>query len=348
MSLDMNGLRAFYGDIRAAVDAEKIPGAVMLAGRRGETLFFESCGCAQWLPAREPMTKDTSFDVASLSKMTGAWPGILLLLQEGRLSLTDTMADMLGERPMHPDLWDVTLWNLLTHTAGLVPFHQPAEFGESREARVNGLLSLPPVKPRGAQVLYSDLSFIFLGEILSKYAGKPLDQAAGEIFQRLGMDHTGYNPTPDTYCAATEFRPGRTDYPVRGTVHDETSEMLGGVAGHAGVFSTAEDLGRFLTAIIPDDPNPLFERDWLLRSFTNQTGHLGDTRALGWICYRIRPEGNIVGHTGFTGTSMWLDTATGEYVVLLTNRVHPTRNNDTLFPLRREGFRKVFGVGIMM
>ena len=348
MSIDTRGLRAFYDDIRTAVEEERIPGAVMLAGRRGETFFHEACGCAQWLPAREPMTKDTLFDVASLSKITGTWPGILILLQEGKLSLTDTLCDMLMDRPVHPDLRDVTLWNLLTHTAGLVPTRHPDGFGDTREERVDGLLSLPPVKPRGAQVLYSDLSFIFLGEILAGYAGKPQDEVARGVFDRLGMKNTGYNPPAGAYCAATEFRPGRTDFPVRGTVHDETAEMLGGVAGHAGIFSTAEDLGRFCAAVVPDDPHPLFERDWLDRSFANQTGHLGDTRGLGWICYRVRREGNIVGHTGFTGTSMWLDTVTGEYVILLTNRVHPTRENGALFPLRREGFRKVFGVGIMM
>ncbi|MBO4885933.1 MAG: serine hydrolase, partial [Clostridia bacterium] len=134
----------------------------------------------------------------------------------------------------------------------------------------------------------------------------------------------------------------------RGTVHDETSWMLGGVAGHAGVFSTAEDLGRFCAAIIPTRCHPLFEKDWLDKAFANQTAHLGENRCLGWIAYRERREGNIIGHTGFTGTSLWIDTVSGEYVVLLTNRVHPTRKNYTLFPIRRQGFKTVFGVEIMV
>ena len=345
--MDMKGLSLFNEQIKQAVEEEKFPGAVLLAGRRGETLLHEAYGWAQLSPTRDPMTKDTSFDIASLSKMTGTWPAILKLLQDGKLTLHDTMAEML-DRPMNPAIKEITLWNLLTHTAGLIPDCWPDKFGESRDERINGLLSLDLVKPRGGQVLYSDLSFIFLGAIIEQQYGKPQDQVAREIFDQLGMPHTTYNPSPDTYCAATEFRTDRDQSPVRGTVHDETSWMLGGVAGHAGVFSTAEDLGRFCAAIIPDSCHPFFEKDWLDKAFANQTAHLGENRCLGWIAYRERREGNIVGHTGFTGTSLWIDTVSGEYVVLLTNRVHPTRKNYNLFPIRRQGFKTVFGVEIMV
>ena len=343
--IDMKGLRAFKDTVWRAVEEEKIPGAVLLAGRNGETLMHEACGWAQVLPQREPMTKDTVFDIASLSKMTGVWPSIMKLLQDGVYTLHSTMPEML-DRPMHPALRDVTLFNLLTHTAGLIPDCWPDKFGPTRQERIDGLLMLPPVIPRNSRVWYSDLSFIFLGEIVAKAYGKPLDEVARGVFDLLGMKNTGYNPPAGTYCAATEFRPGQS-LPVRGRVHDETSHMLGGVAGHAGVFSTAEDLGRFCAAIIPDRCHPFFEKDWLDKAFSNQTAHLGDNRCLGWIAYRERREGNIVGHTGFTGTSLWIDTMSGEYVVLLTNRVHPTRQNTALFPLRREGFKTVFGVNIM-
>ena len=344
--IDMKGLRAFKDSIWQAVEAEQIPGAVMLAGRNGETLLHEACGYAQLLPTREPMTKDTLFDIASLSKMTGTWPGIMKLLQDGTYTLHSTMAEML-DRPKHPALREVTLWNLLTHTAGLIPDCWPDKFGPTRQERIDGLLMLEPAIPRNTRVWYSDLSFIFLGEIVAHAFGKPQDQVARDIFDQLGMKNTCYNPPKSAYCAATEFRADRDESPVRGTVHDETSWMLGGVAGHAGVFSTAEDLGRFCAAIIPDRCHPFFEKDWLDKAFSNQTAHLGDNRCLGWIAYRERREGNIVGHTGFTGTSLWIDTVSGEYVVLLTNRVHPTRKNAALFPLRRQGFKTVFGVTIM-
>ena len=347
MPVDMIGLGDFAADVRAAVEAERIPGAVLLAGRRGETLLLEACGCAQWLPTREAMTEDTLFDIASLTKLTGAWPAVMKLLQSGRLSLSTTMAEALDERPMHPALREVTVWNLLTHTAGLTPKCHPDRFGDTREARIEGLLQLAPEKPRGAQVMYSDLSFIYLGEIIAAAYKMPLDQVSRGIFDELGMRDTGYLPPRDRYFAATEFKKTRTESPVRGTVHDETAYLLGGVAGHAGVFSTAADLGRFCAAIVPDSCHPFFERDWLDKAFANQTAHLGETRCLGWIAYRERREGNIVGHTGFTGTSIWLDTVSGEYVVLLTNRVHPSRDNGALFPIRRDGFKKVFGVSMM-
>ncbi|MBR4442277.1 MAG: beta-lactamase family protein, partial [Clostridia bacterium] len=168
--MDMKGLALFNEQIKQAVEEEKFPGAVLLAGRRGETLLHEAYGWAQLSPTRDPMTKDTSFDIASLSKMTGTWPAILRLLQNGKLTLHDTLAEML-DRPMHPALKEVTLWNLLTHTAGLIPDCWPDKFGKTRDERINGLLSVEPVKPRGGQVLYSDLSFIFLGAIIEQQYG---------------------------------------------------------------------------------------------------------------------------------------------------------------------------------
>ena len=157
------------------------------------------------------------------------------------------------------------------------------------------------------------------------------------------MNDTCFNPPKTAYCAATEIRVGET-LPVRGTVHDERADQLGGVAGHAGVFSTARDLARFCAALLPPTPSPIFDPEWVKRSFANQTAHLGSNRGLGWIAYTERPEGNIVGHTGFTGTSLWLDSATGLYVVLLANRVHPSRDNDAMFPIRKFGYETIFGV----
>ncbi len=339
--MDLTNVKHFAEIVRQNVECGKIPGAVLLAGQRGDIWLHEAYGAAQLIPERDDMRKETCFDIASLSKLTGTWPAIMLLLQSGRLTLETKMPDML-DRPMHPALREVTLWNLLTHTAGFIPDMWPDIFGPTRQERIDGLLSLQPIKPRGSQVLYSDLSFIFLGEIIQQAYGKPHQQVAREIFDALNMLSTGYLPPQDRHFAATEIRP-RTDLPRRGRVHDETCEMLGGVAGHAGVFSTSEDLGRFCAAIIPDRCHPLFDADWLRRAYANQTAHLGENRCLSWIAYGQRPQGNIIGHTGFTGTSLWIDTVSGDYVVLLTNRVHPTRANDHIIPLRREGFKMIFG-----
>lgn len=314
--------------VREAVEREDFPGAVFLTGAVDEgTILCEAYGCAQWLPFRRPMKKDTQFDIASLSKLTGVWPGVMRLLGDGKLTLESTLGDLLPGRPVHPAIRNVTVFHLLTHTAGLHPFMNT--HGETREERINSLLELPPIKPAGVEAIYSDLSFIFLGEILAAKTGMPLEESAAVIWRELGMEHTFYNPPRYLDFAATELRAGRT-LPQVGEVHDERSTQLGGVAGHAGVFSTAEDLSRFCRAICIPDKCTVLKSEWVRRSYTNQTEALGGDRGLGWVVYN--PQ--VVGHTGFTGTSIWMHTETGEYAVLLTNRVHPTRDNENLYPVR--------------
>ncbi len=332
----------FLNQVKTAVEEQRIPGAVVSIGCGDEIYALEAYGNAIITPVVEPMTPDTLFDIASLSKLTGVWAGIVRLLADGRLTLDTTLPEAVG-RSVHKDLEKITVFNLLTHTAGLVPFMDTDHFGDTREARVNGLLNTAPVDEPGKKVVYSDLSFIFLGEIIAHITGKPLEVAAAEIWKELGMNDTCFNPAPDAYCAATEIRVGET-LPVRGSVHDERACQLGGVAGHAGVFSTARDLSRFCAALLPPTPSPLFDKDWVQKSFENQTAHLGSDRGLGWIAYHESPEGNIVGHTGFTGTSLWLDSRTGLYVVLLTNRVHPSRSNDAMAAIRTKGFETIFSV----
>lgn len=320
-----------FDAVKKAVSEEKIPGAVFLSGDRHGTCFHEACGCAQWLPFRRPMKPDTEFDIASLSKLTGPWPGIMRLLASGELSLEDRLGDLLPGRPIHEATAGATVFMLLTHTAGLHPFMNT--HGDTREERVNSLLRLPPVYPFGDRVLYSDLSFIFLGEILAAKKGKPLEECAAEFWHEAGMYHTFYDPPQDLDFAATEQRAG-WDHPQVGCVHDERSTQLGGVAGHAGVFSTAEDLGTFCRDIALPDESRLLDAAWLRRAYTNQTASLGEDRALGWIACREQEGGNVVGHTGFTGTSIRMDTSTGEYEILLTNRVHPSRANDNMYDIR--------------
>lgn len=325
--------------VSGAVEQGRFPGAVLLIGNQGRTLFHEAWGWAQLYPKKLPMTRDTLFDLASLTKLTGTWPGVLLLLQEGRASLDDPLPALLHHQKMHPALEKVTVRHLLTHTAGLIPSCQPERFGATRAERIDGLFLLPPAKPLGEQTLYSDLSFIFLGEILADAMGERQDYVAAEIFNALGMKHTGYLPPANAYCAATEVLNGKT---ICARVHDEAAYQLGGVAGHAGVFSTAADLGSFCAGVLPQTHHPAFHEDWLRLSYQNHTASLQESRGLGWVVYREKSGGNIVGHTGFTGVSIWMDTETGDYVVLLTNRIHPTRANDALNPIRQTAFSLAF------
>lgn len=331
---------AFLSQIHEAVDRHFVPGAVVSIGRGAEIHALEAMGDAVEIPRREPMTVDTLFDIASLSKLTGVWAGIVRQLAAGAIAL-DTPIDQALGRDVRDELKKVTVFHLLTHTAGLVPFRDTFDFGDTRDARISGLLHLAPIAAPGTEVVYSDLSFIFLGEILARLTGKPLEEAAADTWRALGMNDTCFCPPGTAYCAATEVVEGVT---TRGWVHDERSQQLGGVAGHAGVFSTARDLSRFCAALLPPTPSPLFDREWVKRSFTTQTAGLNARRGLGWVVYHEGARGNIVGHTGFTGTSLWLDEATGLYVVLLTNRVHPTRDNPRIMDIRKRGFETIFAV----
>ncbi len=326
--------------LRAAVDARRIPGYAVLIGRGDGVLLREAYGCAQWIPSEMPMTVDTLFDLASLTKVTAVWPLILRLLDAGALALDTRWPAAMGLPPeKYPHLSQTTIFQLLTHTAGLTEFMDTE--GGSREERLESLYRAPLKYAPGEQAVYSDLSFIFLGEIAARQLGMPLDRAVGAVFGPLGMRDTMFNPPREKYAfAATEIRAGQT-LPVYGTVHDERARQLGGVAGHAGLFSHVDDMGRFARAILLG--HEALPGAWVARSLANQTEHLGGNRALGWVVYRQRPGGNIVGHTGFTGTSLWLDARDKCYCVLLTNRVHPSRANAELGAIREALFCAVFG-----
>ena len=156
----------FIKQVEKYVEDKFVPGAVVAIGRGDEIFDLKAYGNAIITPVVEPMTEDTLFDIASLSKLTGVWAPMVLLLQEGKVSLDTPLPVAIGKK-VHPELEKVTVSNLLTHTAGLVPFMDTDQFGPTREERINGLLNTPPVKPLNTEVVYSDLSFIFLGEIIA-------------------------------------------------------------------------------------------------------------------------------------------------------------------------------------
>ena len=308
-----------------------IPGAVFLAGKGKDVLFHKAYGCAQWEPEELPMTEETRFDLASLTKVTATWPSIVRLLEKRVIRLEDTLPDLLEDWQVPEEMKRITLLQLLTHTAGFAEDEDLDSFGLTREERVKGVLRYPLKYPVGGAVHYSDMGFILLGEIAAKKTGMPLEQAAAKIWQELGMTHTCFNPPAGTYCAATEKVNGIV---TRGTVHDERAQQLFGVAGHAGAFSTAADLGLFCANLLPGQGSRICSDEWLRKSFhlyaPDDTWH----RGLAWVVHRENPAGNLIGHTGFTGTSLCVDTAAGHYNVLLSNRVHPTRENGNMTPIR--------------
>ena len=316
--------------LRDACEKRLIPGAVFLAGNGNDVLFHQAYGCAQWIPDELPMTEDTRFDLASLTKVTATWPCIVRLLEAGELDLEMTLPEMLDDWDIPESHRWITLFHLLTHTAGLTEDEDVDTFGATRAERVRATVTFPLKYPAG-EVHYSDLGFILLGEIVSKKTGLPLDQAARRIWDELGMTHTTFNPPKDLPFASTEIVNGVT---TRGTVHDERAQQLFGVAGHAGAFSTAGDLGIYCRQLLPGRHSLICSDEWLRRSFKLHVPDETWNRGLAWVVHRETPEGSLIGHTGFTGTSLHVDTVSGDYDVLLTNRVHPTRANKNLQAIR--------------
>ncbi|MGH3168146.1 MAG: serine hydrolase domain-containing protein [Trebonia sp.] len=319
--------------IDAAVAAGRVPGVVAAVGRGPLVLGSWAAGYADTTPgARRPVREDTVFDLASLTKVVSTTTLTLSLAAAGRLGLDDPVSLYL------PVTWEVTIRQLLSHTAGLPATVTFFEWCASRDELLRDLYATPLEAPPGTRVTYSDLGFMALGEIVARVAGDPLDV----LFRRtiaspLGLTTAGYLPLPATSppagasppaggFAATERRADGT--PWAGVVHDENARVMGGVAGHAGLFATISDLTRFAAWWIgPDDgPVPMALRR---EAETCQTPGLNGRRGLGWT--RIGDRYDILGetwpatavsHTGFTGTSLALDSPSGIWVALLTNRVH--------------------------
>ncbi len=284
------------------------------------------------VPSPEALTRDTLFDLASLTKVVVTTTLTMRLIQSGKLSLDTSISSIL------PDFHfpDITVFHLLTHTSGLCADHKGYKdhVGEADLRRF--IMALPLSETPGTKVIYTDFGFILLGWVVEALMG-PLDLAAQkEIFEPLGMKDTGYRPTDPLRCAPTELSAHRGL--IRGLVHDGKAFNLGGVSGNAGVFSTIDDLMRFVQSLLIDERLLSNSTKALMRQ--SHTNGLDFNRTLGW--YRKDPGcalGPLVSqdvwyHTGFSGTSILIDFKAQAAVVILTNRVHPKRDNDAIQDLR--------------
>jgi CubicO group peptidase (beta-lactamase class C family) len=337
------GLARIGGILREAAGEGGVPGAVAAAGRGRRTLAAWTAGLADATPgSARPMTAGTVFDLASLTKVVATTTAVLALAGRGLLRLADPVPRYL------PDFTacrqgPVTIRHLLTHTSGLPGTREFYRCCESRAQLLEALYRTGLQSPPGSRVAYSDLGFIALGEIVAAVAGKPLDAVTAELVTGpLGMTATRFAPlaVPLTQVAATERRADGT--PWTGTVHDENARVLGGVAGHAGLFGTAADLARFAGWWVGDSGGPV-PAGLRLAAASCQTPGLAGRRGLGWTCpgdgYDIlagRWPPTSVSHTGFTGTSLALDPASGAWLVLLTNSVHYGRDATAVKALRRD------------
>ncbi len=312
-----------------AVSDGNIPGAVVVVGHNGKIVFRKSFGFRSLEPTREPMTVDTIFDLASLTKCVATTTSLMKLFEDGRIRLNDPVATYLPEFAQNGKQ-DITIRELLTHYSGLAPDLDLKPLWQGREAAFQMAMQQKPMYPPGSRFVYSDINFEVLGFIVEKVSGMPLnDFAAANVFTKLGMTNTRYLPPPDwsQRIAPTEYdEDGRM---LRGVVHDPTARRMGGVAGHAGLFSTADDLARFAEDLLRTN-RVLSPMTVAKMSTPQQPPTAASLRGLGWDIDSpfasnrgdLLPVGSF-GHTGFTGTSLWIDPVTNTYIILLTNAAHP-------------------------
>jgi len=332
--------------LRNAITRRAFPGAAVAIGRAGALTKLDGYGYFTY-NSEQPVTPQSRFDMASVTKVVVTTTAAMQLYDQGLLDLDAPVSRYLSTFTQHGKQ-GVTIRHLLTHTSGLPPFRPFHRMGvTTRQAVIDSIFAIGLEFEPGAQARYSDFSMITLALVIEKITGQEFAAYAREhILEPLGMHDTGFLPTghPDESVVPTEVDDYFRNRLIQGEVHDETAWLLGGTAGHAGLFSTAADLARFAFMLtnggrIEGKP---FIRDETIRLFTTPIDPDHHTRALGWDT-RSR-EGyssagaffgpHSFGHTGFTGTSIWIDPDQQLFVILLTNRVYPTRENRGHLPIR--------------
>ncbi len=320
--------------IDEAVQSGLIPGAVLIIGHNGQVIYRQAYGSRSLVPRREPMTIDTIFDVASLTKVVATTPSVMKLFEQGKLRIDDPVTKYLPE--FQGGKSAITIRLLMTHFSGLPPDLALTPRWSGYETGIERALTIAPVAPPGARFIYSDINFLLMGEIVRRVSGESLPEFAHQhIFAPLGMNDAEFQPPASLRdrIAPTQIDPD-TGQPFRGVVHDPTSRFMGGVAGNAGLFATADDLAKYAEMMLGMGQRQgirVFE-PMTVKKFTEPASPADQPilRALGWDMDspyssnrgELYPIGSY-GHTGYTGTEMWLDRTTNSFVILLTNVVHP-------------------------
>jgi uncharacterized protein YbbC (DUF1343 family)/CubicO group peptidase (beta-lactamase class C family) len=324
-----------------AVRERQIPGAVVLVGHDGKIIFRNAYGFRSLEPRREAMTVDTIFDVASLTKCMVTAVSVMRMVQYGQVRLNDPVARYIPEFGTKGKQ-DITIRQLLTHYAGLPDDLDLKQWWHGRDTAFRMAMDTAPVYPPGSRFFYSDVNYEVLGFLVERVSAMPLDKyAAAHIFAPLKMEHTAFLPKPswNWRIAPTEY--DERGQMLRGVVHDPTARRMGGVAGHAGVFSTADDLAKFAQAMLNGGGEVLSPLMVEKMTTPQQPPHATSVRGLGWdidtpfSSHRgdLLPVGSF-GHTGYTGTSLWIDPVTRTYIIVLANAVHPRGKNDAMVSLR--------------
>ena len=319
--------------------ARCFPAAAAAVGVKDQVLAQAFTGEAP-LPGDRPVDAHTRFDMASLSKVLGTTMVALKATESGELRLDEKVSDFFPDAPA--DKRDITVFMLMTHTGGFHPSFRLDRMGIRPEETAQAILDYPLTEKPGVRPIYSCMGFILLAKCLERRLGRPLDALARErVFLPLGMTETGYCPPAEAVCAATEVDPD-TGRPWIGVVHDENARFQGGVSGNAGVFMPLCDGIRF-ARMLADMGSSFLRRETMEKAIHNYTPGQEQHRGLGFhlagtpdCFFSAAVPDACFGHTGFTGTSLVVEPATGFWVLLLTNRVYPTRDTSLLFPFRRQ------------
>ena len=335
--------------IDSAIDNRIFPGAQIFIAKEGEIIASESFGKYTYDDDATSVTNESIYDIASLTKVVSTTPIVMKLISMKKIGLKHTLGQFYNN--IDETKKDITINHLLTHSSGFKSFIEYYKTDMlSRELIINDILNTELDFRPGEKYQYSDLGMILLMDIIEKITGKTLDYLSRNwIYKKIGMENTMFNPKHELLnrVVPTEYDSLFRKKMLQGIVHDENAFLLGGVSGHAGLFSTAEDLGRFGQVMINKGSwlgNRYFKSS-LIRQFTKrQNIPIGSERTLGWDTPSRNGRSsagdfyshNSFGHLGFTGTSIWIDPDNEVVIVFLTNRVHPTRKNNRIYGIRRK------------
>jgi uncharacterized protein YbbC (DUF1343 family)/CubicO group peptidase (beta-lactamase class C family) len=323
-------LAAVDSVIQEAIADGNIPGAVLVVGHNGKVIYRKAYGHRSLEPRRELMTLDTIFDLASLTKVVATTTAVMQLMELGKIRLNDPVAKYIPEFAQNGKD-DITVRQLLTHYSGLAPDIDLTPAFDSKESAYRLAFAETPVQAPGSAFVYSDTNFIVLGSLVERISGEALDEyAAKHIFAPLKMTRTRFLPPAawKAKIAPTEY--DEHEHMLRGVVHDPRARRMGGVAGHAGLFSTGDDLAKFAQVLL-DGGDGILSSVTVAKMTSPETPPTAPVlRGFGWDIDSpfssnrgdLLPVGSF-GHTGWTGTSLWVDPTTQTYIILLTNAVHP-------------------------
>jgi uncharacterized protein YbbC (DUF1343 family)/CubicO group peptidase (beta-lactamase class C family) len=328
--------------MQAAVARGNMPGGVVIIGHNGAVVYRKAFGSRSLEPTREAMTADTIFDLASLTKVIATTTAVMQLVDEGRVQIDDPVAVYLPDFAQNGKS-QISVRDLMTHFSGLPPDLDLKEAWHGRDTAFKMAMQVQPTNPPGTRFVYSDINFEVLGFIVQKVTGMPLNEyTATHVFAPLEMTETAFLPPASWVPRIAPTQYDDDGIMLRGVVHDPTARRMGGVAGHAGLFSTADDLAKFAQNLLSDHPKVLTRSAIEEMSTPQQPGSTSILRGLGWDIDspyssprgKLFPVGSY-GHTGFTGTSVWIDPPSDTYIILLTNAVHPNGKGNVI-ALRRQ------------